>query len=153
VKFLRDGASNGRKACDMLGLDSISCLAHCLHLIVGSGIVKRRANLPAEVLMRAAKTSEAFEAAIEAQASEEVDAFIVSECANSRADLDKLRVVVEQFRKLAVFVSRSPKAMEQLTMLQKHPLQTITDSVTRWNSTHAKLARMLELRPALDDLF
>eukprot|EP00644_Phytophthora_capsici_P015280 jgi/Phyca11/113292/e_gw1.24.203.1 len=28
--------------CDLLRLDSMSCLAHCLHLIVGSGIVKKK---------------------------------------------------------------------------------------------------------------
>ncbi|OWY97296.1 LOW QUALITY PROTEIN: Zinc finger BED domain-containing hypothetical protein [Phytophthora megakarya] len=91
VKVLRDGASNGSKACDLLGLCSMSCLAHCLYLIVGSGIVKQKFETTAEQPMKAAET-------------------------------DK-------------------------------PLQPTTDCATRWNSTHAMLARMLELRTTLEYFF
>ncbi|POM76740.1 LOW QUALITY PROTEIN: Zinc finger BED domain containing hypothetical protein 4-like [Phytophthora palmivora] len=45
------GGCNGRKACDILGLNSMSCLAHSLHLVVGSGIVKMKFNKAADAMM------------------------------------------------------------------------------------------------------
>lgn len=153
VKFLRDGASNGVKACALLHLDSMSYLAHCLHLIVGSGIVKKKADKTSKEMLAAAKTDGEFDDALEQEACEEVDRYIAESCESSRSDLEKLRGVVEKFRKLAVFFSRSVKGSDCLKSLQSKELLPKTDCATRWNSTYAMLLRMLELRSALAAFF
>ncbi|KAK1935099.1 putative AC transposase [Phytophthora citrophthora] len=114
VKFLRDGASNGVKACELLQVDSMSCLVHCLHLIVGSGIVKKKTGKSSRELMAAARTDADFDAAIEQEACEGIDAFITDTCESARTDLETLRGVVEKSRKMAVFFSRSVKGTDCL---------------------------------------
>lgn len=155
VLFLRDGASNGRKACDLLDMKSMDCLAHLLHLIVGAGITKKKADKSAKAMMSAAKTDKDFDAALEQKACEAVDAFIAESCETSRADLDKLRSTIDKFRKLANFFSHSIKALDCLRDLQgkSKSLLPQTDCATRWNSTYAMLLRMIEIRSSLDAFF
>ncbi|POM63599.1 Zinc finger BED domain containing hypothetical protein 4-like [Phytophthora palmivora] len=66
--------------------------------------------------------------------------------ANSRADLEKLRAVVANFRKLANFFSHSTKGVDCLRALQTKEILPQTDCATRWNSTYAMLLRMLDIR-------
>ena len=41
VKFVRDGAANGVKACNELQINHMSCLAHSLHLVVAAGLINK----------------------------------------------------------------------------------------------------------------
>ncbi|OWZ12728.1 hypothetical protein PHMEG_00014065 [Phytophthora megakarya] len=129
VKCLQDGATNDIRACVILGFTSISCLAYCLHLIVGAGIAKKNQRKTSKVLMAIAKTDDDFDAALEQRTCEEVGTFITESCESARDDLYKLRVVVEKFRKLAI------------------------DCATCWNSTYAMLLVCWNVRRSVDSVF
>ncbi|POM81769.1 Hypothetical protein PHPALM_215 [Phytophthora palmivora] len=141
------------KACEILNIDSMSCLTHSLHSVVGSGIVKKKANKSSNEIMSAVKTDEDVGAAIDQVGCEKIDAFIDESYASSRADLERLRGTVDIFRRLAVYFSRSPKALDCLKSLQTRELTPQTDRATLWNSAHAMLLRMIELRSTLDEIF
>ncbi|ETN20548.1 hypothetical protein PPTG_03534 [Phytophthora nicotianae INRA-310] len=46
VRFLRDGAPNMKRACDQIGVTSMSCIAHSLHLVVGAALIRKPSDLP-----------------------------------------------------------------------------------------------------------
>ncbi|TYZ52647.1 hypothetical protein PybrP1_000388 [[Pythium] brassicae (nom. inval.)] len=143
--FLRDGASAGVKACRDLGLRDMLCLAHYIHLVVGAGISRRQGDRDVNYF-----SDTDFEVG-----GGEADDFLVGSRV-VRSDHDKVRAVVNVFRKLAVYFKRSSKGQNRLKALQttrSHPLVTIVDSPTRWESTLSMLSRMLELRSALMDFY
>jgi hypothetical protein len=41
VRLVRDGAKNAKTAAKELGIESFSCYAHCLHLVVSSALIKK----------------------------------------------------------------------------------------------------------------
>ncbi|POM78215.1 Zinc finger BED domain containing hypothetical protein 4-like [Phytophthora palmivora] len=70
TKFLRDGASNVVNACKKLCFNDMSCLAHCIHLVVGAGIMKKND------LLASAQTDEEIKKGVNHQAREEIDNFV-----------------------------------------------------------------------------
>ncbi|RLN96681.1 hypothetical protein BBJ28_00026154 [Nothophytophthora sp. Chile5] len=172
TRFLRDGASNMKKACDDIGLRNLSCAAHSLHLVVAAALMRKSGESTDVSWMDAASQNEGDigdedsddddNEIDEAISGEEINAIcaevaaFVQPTTASRAELELVRVTVARFRKLAMYFRRSSKGANRLKILQKdstRPLKVLADSPTRWGSTLAMLQRLIELRPALDEFF
>jgi hypothetical protein len=76
---------------------------------------------------------------------------------STKKALDKIRVKVAKFRRVATYFHRSPKAKYRLGRLQlakNNPqLSLILDCPTRWSSTHAMLLRFDKIKSDIDAFF
>ncbi|RLN48432.1 hypothetical protein BBJ28_00000074 [Nothophytophthora sp. Chile5] len=173
TRFLRDGGSGIKQACDDLCLRHFSCVAHSLHLVVGAGFMWKNGdaadadvsnNLGAQREDHTGEAdSEDDDIGLDDPASPDLIDTLSEEVATLVASsmvlhphLEHARLVVARFRKLAVYFHRSPKGFNRLKAFQKDsdtPLKTCVDSPTRWRSTMVMLRRLLRLRPALDAFF
>jgi hypothetical protein len=71
--------------------------------------------------------------------------------------LNKVRVRVAKFRRVATYFHRSPKAKYRLARIRqakaRKPLTVLLDCPTRWSSTHAMLLRFEELKNDVEAFF
>lgn len=74
----------------------------------------------------------------------------------SSNDMESVREIVLEFRKLSTYFHHSQKGSNRLVKLQsdkKNPLEVMNDCPTRWNSTFTMLQRFVELHGALQKFF
>ncbi|KAK1944906.1 Zinc finger BED domain-containing protein 1 [Phytophthora citrophthora] len=74
----------------------------------------------------------------------------------SSDDMEAVRKIVLQFRKLSTYFHHSQKGSNRLEKLQadkKTPLDVMNDCPTRWNSTFTMLQRFVDLKGALEKFF
>jgi hypothetical protein len=155
VKFVRDGAANGVKACNELQINHMSCLAHSLHLVVAAGLINKLKETNVDIQSNEIETIVLDDGDNEQNVVEEVESFVKENCGNIDS-LNNMRDIVGKFRSIAKYFSKSPMAMSRLKILQSNtspPLGIVVDCPTRWNSTLIMLKRMLRLRTVLDDFF
>ena len=139
--MLRDGASNGKRACEDWGIKHMSCINHSLHLVVGPFLLFKR------------KKKEDGDDDIQVDGD---DVFMDNEefWGNDNC-IDYVRNIVNDFRLAMKFLKRSIKSKEILERIQH--LQQINrflsvhlDVKTRWNSTYLMLRRMIEMQTTIE---
>ncbi|TYZ61826.1 hypothetical protein PybrP1_010891 [[Pythium] brassicae (nom. inval.)] len=139
--FLRDGASNGVRACDQLAIHHMSCVAHSLHLVIAAGLANLKEDRTSVALVKTAKWDAEIEEAVGEKRRIEIDVF-VEQASVYRHDLDTVREVVQMFRRIASYFHRSQKGARRIAAFQKRvekPLVVLIDSPTRWSSTYKTL--------------
>lgn len=185
VRLVRDGASNAVSAGNFMGVIHASCIAHSLHLVVGGAIAKHKTDRVAAAAASAPATTAApirppidatifdmlepddddYEEAVASVitqlqhgASIAVEGHLETRSTDEQAALSKIRVVVQVFRSLAVYLRKSSKAKHRFIKIRKEVqpgckawLQT--DCPTRWSSSHAMLTRFVELKVTLENYF
>ena len=139
--MLRDGASNGKRACEDWGIKHMSCINHSLHLVVGPFLLFKR------------KKKEDGDDDVQVDGE---DVFMDNEeyWENDNC-IDYVRNIVNDFRLATKFLKRSIKCKEMLERIQH--LQQINrflsvhlDVKTRWNSTYLMLRRMIEMQTTIE---
>lgn len=183
VRFLRDGGTNMVAAGELLHVEHMSCLAHCLHLVVGGAMIKKKrasgvADEPDWAAEVAAESSEPVveheeEASLTVDDRNQIEGFRevaiddMEQFLNDtielvhRNEMDRVREIVQRFRTLAVYFRKSAKGCNRLNALQiehfsvkDHEVKKpIVDCATRWNSCWQMLQRMIELEGALVKFF
>ncbi len=76
VKLLRDGASNGIVAGEVLEVSHLSCIAHPLHLVVCAILLKKNNKRHSSDLLIAAPTNAEFQVAVDEEACGEIEAIV-----------------------------------------------------------------------------
>ncbi|KAE8891496.1 hypothetical protein PF010_g5015 [Phytophthora fragariae] len=183
VRFVRDGGSNMVSTGNKLRVKHMACLAHCLHLVVGGAMIKkkRRSESADEPEWAADVAAESSEVPIERDeespltaedrtqlegmrdiAINDMEHYLDETIASlQRNELDAVRAVVQRFHTLAVYFRKSPKGNNRLSALQvdnfnvkAHEVKkTTVDCATRWNSCWQMLERMIELEGVLVKFF
>jgi len=139
--MLRDGASNGKRACEDWGIKHMSCINHSLHLVVGPFLLFKRKN----------KDDGDDDAQVDGD-----DVFMDNEedWGNDHC-MEYIRNVVNDFRLATKFLKRSIKCKEMLERIQhlqhiNRFLSVHLDVKTRWNSTYSMLRRMIKMQTTID---
>ncbi|KAJ8571857.1 hypothetical protein ON010_g4976 [Phytophthora cinnamomi] len=183
VRFVRNGGSNMVSACNKLCVKHMACFAHCLHLVVGGAMIKkkRRSDSTDEPEWAADVAAESSEVPIERDeeaslsfedrtqieglrevAIDEMEHYLDETIASLRRnELDAVRAIVQRFRTLAMYFRKSPKGNNRLGALQvdnfnvkAHEVKKpIIDCATRWNSCWQMIVRMIELEGVLVNVF
>jgi len=139
--MLRDGAANGKKACEDWGIRHISCINHSHHLVVGPFLLFKR------------KSNDDSEDDIQVDGD---DVFIDNEeeWTNDHC-MAYIRNVVNDFRIATKFLKRSIKCKDMLERIQhlqliNRNLSVHLDVKTTWNSTYLMLRRMIKMQTTID---
>jgi hypothetical protein len=159
VALLRDGASNGVSAGNQLAFPHFSCVAHSLHLVLGSALVRKPSRCTTSVTSITEDSDDASAIAeLQESACDEVESHLANEAIlNERATTDRVRAIVQVFRSLAAYFHRSPKAKYRLSKLQAEneldSLEVVMDCPTRWNSCRDMLARFVRIEVSINIFF
>ncbi|KAE8892708.1 hypothetical protein PF003_g23246 [Phytophthora fragariae] len=180
--LVRDGASNTVLGSTILGVKDMSCIAHSLHLVLGSALAKAKASSTSSVIEEPLETNQGVDESVpglisETRAQNEeipqaspqeqqaslaaMDKFVISTLTENEAAKDALaqvRSIVQRFRALSTYFHKSAKATNRLDEIQvkvwmRSALHLITDCPTRWNSCYDMLIRLIELEAPLGDFF
>jgi Holliday junction resolvase RusA-like endonuclease len=165
--LVRDGASNAKKACRLLDVQHMSCIAHSLHLVIGAAVQKKKSrSQEPENFFPEPSTYPESGSDLDGSDNEEcifeneIQDYYDENVGNVNAyALNVIQDWVESFRKMAVYFHKSPKATNRLKVIQHDispkdtPKGLKTDCPTRWNSSFDMLNRCLELRASIDHFF
>lgn len=159
VALLRDGASNGVLAGNLLDVPHFSCVAHSLHLVLGSALIRKPSRAATSVVANTEDTDDATAIAeLQETACDEVESHLAMEAEfDERETTNRVRAIVQVFRSLASYFHRSPKAKYRLSKLQAENelerLEVVMDCPTRWNSCCDMLARFVRIETSINIFF
>jgi hypothetical protein len=120
VALFRDGASNGVLAGNHLGVPHFSCVAHSLHLVLASALIRKRSRTSLHVDINTEDEDDAsIIAVLQDSACDEVEHQLNQLASvDERTTTDRIRSIVQVFRSMASYFHRSPKAKYRLSKLQ-----------------------------------
>jgi hypothetical protein len=145
--LLRDNASNGIAACDLMRVKSMGCIPHSMHLVLAPLLY------PKQNIVKAKKANnEILDPLVREEVAEE---FVMSLNPTERELCRLISLKVKALRGLAKYFHASPKAKDRLSAMQiqrgiAKPLRVLLDVKTRWNSTLDMLQRILRLQQDIE---
>lgn len=136
--MMRDNASNGIKACNDWGVQHFGCIAHSIHLVIGTFLLEKGSN-------EAEKGSD----------DEEDDDIIDFEDPKSIDDEEQIiavRKLVTKVRTILKYIKYSGKAKERLGTYCSNGETTavVLDVRTRWNSALDMVQKFLKLKNPIE---
>ena len=135
VLMIRDNASNGVSATNLLDVPSLGCIPHQLHLVLAPLFFPTKKHRDINTFVTV-QQMESFELNLDRQ---------------EKHLIQELGVKIKTMRALAKYFCKSNKGAEKLRLLQSgRPLGCILDVVTRWSSSCKMLERLVQLRAPIE---